>query len=100
MRIFETVVAATTKIDPNSIGIPNANVDENTVLQSILSMVFFLFGIVATITIIFAGIMYVTSEGNAEKTKAAKNAILYGVIGLVVTLLSFSIVGFILNWFK
>lgn len=98
MSLFETLLAKTT-IDASQVGIPNTGVSENTLLESVLSLVFFFFGIVATLTIIFAGIMYVTSEGNADKAKRAKNAILYGVVGLVVTLLAFSIVGFILNWF-
>jgi predicted benzoate:H+ symporter BenE len=98
MNVFERLLAKTT-IDASQVGIPNTGVDENNLLQSVLGLVFFFFGVVATLTIIFAGIMYVTSEGNADKAKRAKNAILYGVVGLVVTLLAFSIVGFILNWF-
>src|SRR4029079_14361387 len=41
-------------------------------------------GIVAVIMIIIAGLRYVTSAGNPEAAKGARNTILYAVIGLVV----------------
>lgn len=96
MKSLEFLAA---KLKAGDVGVPNAGVDENTILNNILGAAFFFFGIVAVLTIIFAGIMYVTSGGDAENVKRAKNAILFGVVGLIVTLLAFSIVGFILNWF-
>ena len=41
--------------------------------------------------IVIGDIKYMTSAGNPEKVKGAKNAIMYAVIGLVVTLLAFAI---------
>jgi NAD/NADP transhydrogenase beta subunit len=45
-------------------------------------------GIAALIVMIIAGILYVVSVGEPQKTKTAKDAILYSAIGLVVALIA------------
>lgn len=54
-------------------------------------------GLVAVIVIIIGGVTYVTSQGEAAKVTKAKNTIIYGVVGLVVSLLAFAIVNFVLT---
>ena len=53
-------------------------------------------GVAAVIVIILGGVTYVTSQGDASKVTKAKNTIIYGVIGLVISLLAFAIVNFVL----
>lgn len=53
--------------------------------------------VVAVIIIIYGGVVFTTSRGDPEKTKKAKNTILYGVIGLAIGLLAFAIVNFVLT---
>jgi len=67
------------------------------VVQPIILMVTFLIGIITVIMIIVGGIQYSMSQGDSGKVKKAKDTILYGIIGLVVTLLAFSIVSFVLQ---
>lgn len=45
----------------------------------------------AVLMFIIAGFMFVTSSGDATKAKKARDAVLWGVAGLVVAILSFSI---------
>lgn len=85
-------------IRPGDIGL-NATTDANSALSNILSTVYYIAGIVCVIVIIVAGILYITSQGEASKVKQAKNAILAAAIGLVVTLMAFVITGFILDRF-
>jgi len=40
----------------------------------------------ATIMIIWAGILYLTSAGNPERTGLAKKALMYAVIGIVIAI--------------
>ena len=40
---------------------------------------------------------YMTSAGDAGKVKKAKDTILYGVIGLIIVVLSFAIVNFVIS---
>jgi ABC-type Na+ efflux pump permease subunit len=50
--------------------------------------------------IVVGGIRYTTSNGNASQVKEAKDTILYAVVGLVVAIMSFSIVNFVLGRFS
>lgn len=63
--------------------------------QGISNILIFLVGAIAVIVIIFGGLRYVTSTGDAARVKQAKDTILYGVIGLVIAILAFAIVNFV-----
>lgn len=65
-----------------------------TTVVNVLSVVV---GIVAVIMIIIGGFRYVTSGGKQESVSAAKNTILYAVIGLVIVALAQVIVRFVLT---
>ena len=54
---------------------------------------------VAVIMIVIGGIRYATSAGDSSKVTAAKNTILYSVIGLVVALCGTVIVALVNNYF-
>ena len=53
----------------------------------------------AVIVIIIGGFMYITSAGNTDRIKTAKNAILYSVIGLVVVITAFIITRYVIGVF-
>jgi len=61
---------------------------------NILSLVI---GAVAVIMIIVGGFRYIVSAGAADKVTAAKNTIVYALIGLVVVVFAQLIVHFVLN---
>jgi len=67
------------------------------VFESATNALLYIIGAVSIIMIIVGGIRYVISNGAAEKITAAKNTILYAVIGLAIALLSYAIVNFVLN---
>ncbi len=54
-------------------------------------------GIIAVVMIIVGGVKYITSGGASEKVTAAKNTILFAVIGLIIVALSQIIVRFVLS---
>lgn len=64
------------------------------VVQNILMSVIGIAGLVAVIFIVIGGVNYMTSAGDANKVKKAKDTILYAVIGLAICALAFAIV----NW--
>ncbi len=66
-------------------------------LTTVINIISILVGVVAVIMIIFGGFKYITSSGDAEKVKGAKNTILYGLIGLIIVALAQIIVKFVLN---
>ena len=65
-------------------------------IAGIVNAVIGVLGIVAVVVIILGGISYMTSNGDATKVKKAKDTILYGVIGLVIVILSAAIVNFVI----
>jgi hypothetical protein len=71
--------------------------DAEEVVKNVLNTVFTWTGIIAVIVIIIGGVLYMTSQGDPGKIARAKNAIMFAVIGLIVTLLAFAIVNFVLN---
>ena len=69
---------------------------ENRV-KNVITVVFVWVGVIAVVVIVISGIRYITSQGNPEAVKRAKNGILYASIGLVVTLSAFLITNAVLD---
>lgn len=63
----------------------------------IINVILGVIGVVAVAVIVIGGIFYVTSAGDAAKTKKAMHAIIYAIVGLVIALLAFAIVNFVLK---
>ena len=82
----------------NKVNTVGDNTDRNLLgnIKDIINAVILVLGIVAVVIIIIGGINYMTSSGDAGKVKKAKDTILYGVIGLVICVLSFAIVNFVI----
>lgn len=68
-------------------------------IKSITNVLLFLIAAVSVIMLILGGFKYVTSNGNADQIKSAKNTIMYAIIGLVVAILAYAIVGFVIDAF-
>lgn len=74
--------------------------DFSKLMQNVINLLLLVLGMIAVIAIIIGGIRYTTSNGDPGQTKAAKDTILYAVIGLIVAILAYAIVSFVLNAFK
>ena len=68
----------------------------DTVTQ-ILNVIVGIIGVLAVAVIIIGAVFFVTSQGDAGKVARARNTILYGIVGLVISLLAFAIVNFVLG---
>ncbi len=77
------------------IDLPNEGKSADSILVTLLNLVYTVAGVAAVIAIIMGGFWYVTSNGEADKIKRGKNAIIYASIGIVVILLAFGITGFV-----
>lgn len=78
--------------------IPKNNLDATT-LQNVLNVVFALAGAIAIAFIIFGGIKFITSQGEAAEIKKARDTILYSVIGLVVVISSYFLISYVIGKF-
>lgn len=77
-------------------GLPSVSAGSSQ-LQQILQIVFGIFGAVAVLIIVIAGLKFVTSAGNPQSASKARNTILYAIVGLAVILASEAIVSFVLG---
>lgn len=67
------------------------------IAKDVVSIMFFIIGVMAVIMIIWGGIRYVLSAGNSAALTSAKNTIVYSIIGLVIAILAYAIVNFVIN---
>lgn len=60
-------------------------------VTNILPIIFGLAGFVSVIIIVISGIQFITSSGNPEAAAAARNRLIYALIGFVIIILAFAI---------
>lgn len=68
-------------------------------VANVTNIMITIIGIVSVIMLIIGGFRYVLSGGDQKGTSAAKDTILYAIIGVVVALLSYSIMNFVIGQF-
>lgn len=76
-------------------GNATATVDVQNTVLAVVNWLLFAVGVIAVIMLIWGGIKYATSAGDSNKVTAAKNTILYAIIGLAIAILAFAIVNFV-----
>ncbi len=69
------------------------------VFAEISSVLLFIVGAIAVIMIVIGGLRYVVSGGDASQVQAAKNTILYALVGIIVAILAYAAVNFVINSF-
>ena len=74
--------------------------DKNNAVLKVMQTVLAALGSIAVLMIVIGGIRFVTSQGDPNGVKSAKNTILYAVIGIVVALLASGIVLLVTDYFK
>jgi len=79
------------------LGINNPAVTIATVTSNVINILLTFAGVVAVVYLIIGGYQYITSAGNAEQAGAAKNTILYAIIGLVVIFAAYLIIDYVLT---
>lgn len=77
--------------------IESSGMQLNSLVTSVISLLSWAIGVVAVFMIIVGGFKYITSGGDTAGVTAAKNTILYAIIGLVIVALAQVIVKFILG---
>lgn len=69
------------------------------VFSTITNVLLFVLGAISVIMIIIGGLRYVVSGGNSANVTAAKNTILYAIVGVIIAILSYAIINFVLGSF-
>ncbi len=73
---------------------------EGSIFTLVVNVLLFIIGAICVIMLIWGGIRYTTSAGNAASVTAAKNTIMYAIIGLIIAFLAFAIVNWVLGSFE
>lgn len=78
---------------PNPLGIKTVPELTNRVINGILGVV----GAVALLYMVWGGITWMTSRGNAESIKKGKDTIVWGILGLAMIFSSYVIISFVIE---
>jgi hypothetical protein len=91
--------AAPSQSSGSTVEIPNpiACADVNCLVTQVIRYILGVIAIIATIMFIWGGVMMLTSAGNAERVKRAKETLAWASIGIVVIILSWAIIRFVLQ---
>ena len=66
-------------------------------IKTVVNVLLWAVGILSVIMIIFSGFRYITSAGDASKTKSAQSTLIYSVVGLIVAIMAYAIVNMVTN---
>lgn len=91
--LFPLVVVA--QIEPIAPGGYGSVGSVQDLIHKIENAVGLVFGCIAVIMFVFAGIKFMTAQGDADKVKDARGAFLWGIAGVVVGLIAFSIIAIV-----
>jgi len=69
----------------------------NGIFTTITNILLFVVGALSVIMLIIGGLRYVISGGNSTAVTAAKNTILYAIVGLVIAFLAFAAINFVIS---
>lgn len=92
-----TTLAATGINNLNNAAFGDDGQGVEVTIGNIIQAIIGILGLVCVVIVIIGGINYMTSSGDANKVKKAKDTILYGVVGMAVCVLAFAITTFIIN---
>ena len=76
--------------------VPESISGDDGLVTKIINILLWAIGIVSVIMLIIGGFRYATSNGDSNQVTAAKNTIMYAVIGLVIAMFAYAIVNFVL----
>lgn len=76
---------------------PTGAKDPNALIESGIDIFSAILGIIAVIMIMVAGFKYITSSGDSSKISSAKSTLIYAIIGLIIVVLSQTIVKFVID---
>lgn len=94
--LVEFVAQGNLLTPPDISPLPTTKADSNLV-QTILSIVFTITGAIAVLMVIIGAIKYSSSGGDPSAVSKAKNTIIYAIVGLILSILSVSLVDFVIG---
>jgi hypothetical protein len=104
LPVLHSFIADASTIITNSVnkacGSNCGNSNLGGVFGQVANALLYLTGALSVVMLIVGGLRYVTSNGNPKNITAAKDTIVYSLIGLVVSILAFAIITYVVNIIK
>lgn len=87
------------KISDSDLGLAGAPKEfQANNVADILNIAYFIAGMVAVLAIVIGGVRYAASNGDSSQVAAAKNMIMYAVVGLVIIFAAAAITQFVITF--
>jgi len=77
----------------------NSSTCSDGVFTTITNAALYIIGAISVLMLIYGGFRYTISGGNEKDVTAAKNTILYAVVGIIVAIMAYAIVNFVIGQF-
>jgi len=81
--------------DPNIGDRPPEVSDLSALITAILNVMWVVFVVIAVVMFVVAGILFVSSQGSPEKVATARQSFIWGIVGVVVAIIAFSIIAIV-----
>ncbi len=75
----------------------NTGPTTSELVSNVVTTLSFIAGVACVIAIIVGGIMYITSAGDENRVRTAKNTLLYAIIGIIIALSAYAIATFVVD---
>ena len=77
---------------------PNVTINSlEQLVSAVKRPIWVVFGLIALIAFVIAGVLFLSAAGNPEKIAQGRTAFLWGIVGVVVGIVAYSIVTIIEN---
>ncbi len=99
LAIASPALADSTGSSTSAVTIPNpiACNDATCLISQVIRYILGVIAILATLMFVWGGVMMLTSAGNADRVKRAKETLAWAAIGIIIIILSWAIIRFVLS---
>lgn len=95
--MISRLLAATISVTGTARNVDIPSVSADSIVQNIVSTVFFIIGFISIIMILVGSFRFLTSNGDSSKNKQARMTLTYAIVGLIVSISAYSIITWVLG---
>lgn len=77
---------------PNASETNQIDATAGEIITNVLNWMLGIVGILSLTMIVYSGVVYITSAGDKERVDSAQKTLTYAIVGLIVSLIAYSIV--------
>jgi len=77
----------------------NGDCQNGGLFKQVTNVLLYVIGAISVIMLVIGGVRYTISGGDQKQVEAAKNTILYAIVGIIVAILAYAVVNFVIGNF-